>query len=777
MCERFIRLFICTLVLAVALASAAQAADPTLIGWWPMNEEAGEIAYDVSDYGNDATLVGETLAWAPDGGRFGGALSYGENQADYVEILTTNISTVSGTVAIWGYLDADQTSDREHYFFGHTTIPAFNNRIQLYMDVGDTDLDLGLGDDHFKALGMATLDTETWYHVALTWDNGQYVVYLDGEVIQDGSYVDLTTLNDTAAIGNDGNTGGQVEGFKGFLDECRLYNRALSQAEVQAVMASGYQLGLAGDPAPGDEATEILRDAVLSWTAGAFAVTHDVYFGTSFDDVNDADRSNPGEVLVVQDQTETTYDPPGLLEYGQAYYWRIDEVNGAPDYGIYKGQVWSFNTEALAYPIEKVTATASAFVEGFGPENTVNGSGLNADGQHSTDAGDMWQAAATADPVWLQYEFEHAYKLFELQVWNYNVMFEAVLGFGLKGVTIEYSTDGTEWTVLGDVEFAQATAVATYTANTAIDLAGVRAKYVRLTINSAYGAMGYGLSEVRFLYSPVQGRYPDPADEATEVDVNPAMSWRPGRQAVSHEIYLSADEAAVADGTALVDTVTDSSYAPATLDFGQTYYWKVNEVNEAEAVSTWEGDVWSFTTQEFAVIDDFEGYDDETNPIYETWIDGWVNGSGSTAGYLTAPFAERSIVNGGLQSMPLAYDNTSSPYYSEASQTFATARDWTAGAPDSLRLYFYGATDNIADTLYVAIEDGSGQVAVASHSDPDAVLAAEWQEWTIPLSEFSSVNLASVSTIYVGLGNRDNPSSGGSGTIFLDDIGVGHPTE
>jgi len=60
------------------------------------------------------------------------------------------------------------------------------------------------------------------------------------------------------------------------------------------------------------------------------------------------------------------------------------------------------------------------------------------------------------------------------------------------------------------------------------------------------------------------------------------------------------------------------------LDLGQTYYWRVDEVNEADAIGVWEGDLWSFSTQEFLVVDDFESYTDYSpNRIFQTWIDGW----------------------------------------------------------------------------------------------------------------------------------------------------------
>jgi len=84
-------------------------------------------------------------------------------------------------------------------------------------------------------------------------------------------------------------------------------------------------------------------------------------------------------------------------------------------------------------------------------------------------------------------------------------------------------------------------------------------------------------------------------------------------------------------------------------------------------------------------------------------------------------------------------------------------------------------TGNDVAPLYVAVEDNSGRVAVVTHPNPAAVAMSNWQEWTIPLSELGGISLNSVRTIYIGVGDRDNPSSGGTGLIFVDDILVGHP--
>ncbi|MHC4489958.1 MAG: hypothetical protein ACYSW7_12440 [Planctomycetota bacterium] len=164
---------------------------------------------------------------------------------------------------------------------------------------------------------------------------------------------------------------------------------------------------LAGDPNPENEAVDVLRDVVLSWTPGEFAGQHDVYFAAGFDDVNNAtnlDPMGPDKAYRAR-QSDNSYALPQRLDFGTTYYWRIDEVNGAPDYTVYKGDLWSFTTELLAYPIENVSVTASSQAPNKGPENTVNGSGLDATGLlHGKDADDnMWLSDMMGpQPTWIE---------------------------------------------------------------------------------------------------------------------------------------------------------------------------------------------------------------------------------------------------------------------------------------------------------------------------------------------------------------------------------------
>ena len=205
------------------------------VAHWTLDESDGTIASDSSrGGGNDGILIGTAMSWMPGDGMIGGALSFDgtASDIDYVEIPTADISLAAGTVAMWGQLPPDPQAPATRYFFGHTTLPAWSDRIQLYMDDSDTVLDLGLGDSHNRLKDIMSLTTETWYHVALTWDGGNYVVYVDGQEKANGTYTGLDTLNPVADIGNDGNAAGRDEAFNGLLDDVRIYDRALSADEV-----------------------------------------------------------------------------------------------------------------------------------------------------------------------------------------------------------------------------------------------------------------------------------------------------------------------------------------------------------------------------------------------------------------------------------------------------------------------------------------------------------------------------------------------------------------
>ena len=267
------------------------------------------------------------------------------------------------------------------------------------------------------------------------------------------------------------------------------------------------------------------------------------------------------------------------------------------------------------------------------------------------------------------------------------------------------------------------------------------AKYVRLTVISGYGMLGqYGLSEVRFLSVPAQAREPQPADGQTGVSAATSLDWRAGREAVSHDVYLGTDPEALA----LETNTTETSYTPASLDLETTYYWKVDEVNEADDIAVWEGNVWSFVTEAYIVVDDFESYsDDEGNRIYETWDDGWINDTGSTVGYFEEPFAELETVHSGAQAMPLFYDNAG---VSTSEADLALSQDWTDNGVQSLSLYFYGDEGNGEAQLYVKING----TKVVFDGAAAKLTEAAWHLWNIDLAA-TGANLNNVTQLTIGI--------------------------
>jgi hypothetical protein len=544
--------------------------------------------------------------------------------------------------------------------------------------------------------------------------------------------------------------------FRGFVRIDDHSGAQVNTAQLIAVAEYFVAFKTAGGPVPADGATDVPRDATLSWTAGQYPSTHDVYFGTTFADVNTASRTNAKGVLASQGQADTTFDPPGSLAYGQTYYWRIDEVNKTPDGTINKGSAWSFTAEPYGYPITGITATASSSQLSMGPENTINGSGLTGD-LHGNDGTTMWLSQGL-QPNWIQYQFDKAYKLYDLKVWNSNQAIEPYIGFGAKDVKIEYSTDGTTWTTLDNVpQFARAPGGPGYAANTTVNFGGLMAKYVKLTINSTWSGMAVtGLAEVRFSYVPVQARSPQPATQATGVAIAPTLSWRPGREAGSHKVFFGSDANAVANSTATAQTVTSQTFTPPSLQFATTYYWRVDEVNTV----TYPGDVWSFTTTAYGVVDDFESYNDDQNRVYDTWIDGVTNGkSGSQVGYNAAPFAEHAIIHGGTQSLPLQYDNTAAFSFSEATRTFDTAQNWTASGIKSLSLWFQGAASN-SGQLYLKING----TKVSYNGSASDLAKAAWTPWNIDLSTVGA-GLSKVTSLTIGI-----EGSGSKGILYIDDI-------
>ncbi|MBN2315964.1 MAG: hypothetical protein JXM79_18705, partial [Sedimentisphaerales bacterium] len=133
-------------------------------------------------------------------------------------------------------------------------------------------------------------------------------------------------------------------------------------------------------------------------------------------------------------------------------------------------------------------------------------------------------------------------------------------------------------------------------------------------------------------------------------------------------------------------------------------------------------------------------------------------------------------VHGGLQSMPLMYDNAASASkYSEATLILSYPRDWTEHDVSALVLWFRGKANNAPEPLYVSVANSGGTSVTVTHSDANAALAGSWTRWVIQLQSLADqgINLTGVNTIAVGLGTKGAmTTAGGTGTVYIDDIAL-----
>jgi hypothetical protein len=486
------------------------------------------------------------------------------------------------------------------------------------------------------------------------------------------------------------------------------------------------------------------------------------------------------------------------LERSMTYYWRVDEVNNPASSGKVTGNVWSFSTEPIGYAIEpdsivdvNVSGQTLPGFDPIDPNVTVNEAGLDANDMHTTDPNHMWSSQASdgnnlTDDVWIKYEFDKVYKFWKMMVWNYNEQSPSNMS-GAKTIKIEYSIDDVNWAVASDdVVLTQATGTPEYGGPDhpadVVDMNEINARYIRIVIKDSFFVFtNYGLSEVRFFRIPMRAYNMDPEDEDTGIDPNGLeLTWKPGRYVEDHYIYIGTDFNDVNER--LVDVIEwdDSSYEPTTVGLTHTYYWAVDEVNEAdETYSTWEGVVQSFTTIASVEVDDFGSYDDydaNGTTIWQTWKSGWddaeANG-GSTTGNQYEPYSESEIVySAGGQSGPMQYDNTGSYDFS---QIVANPEDlpigtteWSLWSPTTMTLWMRFDVNAVFgdEEIYCEING----VRQTYQGDPTEMIDKElWMQFDYDLTA-DGVDLDDVDEIVIGIRIKDGGTTGSKSILYLDDI-------
>jgi hypothetical protein len=720
MCRRLICLISFVFVSGLTLTDPAHA---ELVAWWRLDEGSGMMAFDSSGNGNDARFEGAP-EWVEDG-KFGKALKF-NGSSDYLAAPDSESLDINGDqLSIAAWVNGEDWPAANHIVrkIADTGTSAIY-MIRVQPDTVRVYLSTSAGETIVQ--GTTVLPTNEWVHLALTYDGTEARIYVNGQLdVSSNVSGEVSESNNELRIGR-----GEPAGyFVGMIDDVRLYNHALTESELLSAMeGSGAEYPFAHGPNPANGALHPETWVNISWRAGDYAVSHDVYIGDNFDDVNNGAegtfQGNQAGTFIVVGFPGFLF-PDGLVP-GTTYYWRIDEVNDTEPNSPWKGPVWSFS-------IPPKTAYAP---------NPADGAEL-------------------VDP---------------------NVELSWTGGFGSKLHTVYF---GENFDDVNNATGGLPQGTATYTPG---PLKLAKTYYWRVDefdIIETYKGDVWSFTTEGAVGSP------DPSNGAVDVKQTQVLTWSPSVFAASHEVYFGADKDAVKNADTGSPEYKGSrnlgsqSYDPGKLEWDTTYYWRIDEVNNTNPDSPWLGILWSFTTANFLVVDDFEDYDAGENQIWFAWHDGLGfgtpgvdpyfagNGSGSAVGNESTPsYTEETIVHRGNQSMPVFYDN-SVLMYSEVEKMLTYPRDWTENGVSTLSIWFRGISDNAAETLYVAL-NGS---AVVSHDNPNAAQIDRWTEWTIDLQAFADqgVNLANVNTIALGLGNRNNPQVGGSGTMYFDDIRLYRP--
>jgi hypothetical protein len=584
-------------------------------------------------------------------------------------------------------------------------------------------------------------------------------------------------------------------------------------------------------PTPEDGATLIRLDRDLTWSAGMDAIFHNVFFGASYDEVANAvepisqsvDPTLDFEVLGIALEAGKTYywrvdefAPMGITQ-GEVWsfstvpvipitdarlvgYWGFDEgvsdtavdSSGYAHHGVLSGDI--VRTEgyfggALEFGAGRVVDCGEAALNVTGdftlaawvklnPGNAGVYGGIagklhyatNYYGfgivRHSGNAFRLWvgdgttdlaKSAVSSDVTYTDTDWHHVAGV-------HNGLANTLYVDGVKqGATTNISfVPSSQFFHIGRQYSSQ-------TDRTFPGLIDEVRVYDKASTDAEIATIMLGNTKLAAAPSPTNG---------FEVDIRniSELSWSAGTSAVSHDVYLGTDRDTVAkadhSSPEFKGNQAGTTFSVAdVVAFGSgTFCWRIDEVAADGAVYT--GYVWSFSVPAYLIVDNFETYTndmDAEETIFDAWVDGLTDSlSTSVVGHEAVPFAEQAIVHGGRQAMPFYYNNANSPYFAEAVYTFDGAQDWTAEGVTTLTLAVRGKADNVASTLYVALADSSKTVAI-KNADTSLLTTETWTTWTIPLSEFG-VKITAIKKMYLGVGDRANPTPGGAGLIYIDDI-------
>jgi len=737
MCKRLIFLTCLVLVLGMIGNVSAQ-----LLVHYKLDETSGTVASDSSGKGNDGAINGDPN-WVA--GRMDGALQFDGSLSVTLPASKMGLRSDAGSVAFWMNMSEVTGGINTIWWGGDNTTGSGmgpENEMHIHIETFVGNIWQG-GELCFRVLhgplihlhsdpekGDASvpgnppvnpilMNDGQWHHVTGTWGDadGNVSLYLDGNLLQQATYTTPSYPLTNMYLGRMAD-GGRT--YNGLLDDVQIYGGALTADEIQIVMAGGEILSLAAAlPEPANQAAEVPRNAVLSWMAGDRAYAHNVYFGTVFDDVNEAGITEPRGVLVSENQDDTVYAPPDLLEFGRTYYWRVDEVNAPPDTAVNKGGVWSFTTVNFIvvddfehyndYPPDDIFST---WTDGYGLE--TNGAVVGYD-EPDFDAGEHFVETTIVHggDQSMPYFYDNNMKYSEAQ---------RTLSGSARDWTRDSVINLSLW----------------FRGNPPYVGSFVEAPVGTCTMTGSGADIWGGSDQFHFAFKQVTGASAiiakveslDNTDPFAKAGVMIRDTLGPESSNVA--VFITPENGVRFQYRNTAGGITDRFFTEG-----------INAPQWVRLERTAGGLVRGYYSEDGAAWSRFDLIQVRMDmPIYV----GLAVTSHNAALACEAKFSNVSFPN------------------------ISVEPQWTDQD--------IGMQSNKAEPMYVALSNSTGEPAVVYHDDPNVAVIDTWTQWIIPLQAFAvqGLSLTDVDRLAIGFGTKgDTTKAGGSGTMYFDDIRLYRP--
>jgi len=494
--------------------------------------------------------------------------------------------------------------------------------------------------------------------------------------------------------------------FYGGLDDLQIYNRVLTQTEIELI-ASGPP-ALAGKPKPSDGAVSVPQEVTLTWRPGAYveglSPKHRVFFSENFDDVND------GIGGIEQDVERYPVDGKLKLDLGKTCYWRVDEANSTT--GWDEGFLWKF------------TVIDHLLVDDFESYNDLDPTDPESNRIFNTWIDGFEQPTNGAivgytEPPFAEQTIVHVSK-------------QSMPLFYDNSGTANYSqaqrsfSPAQDWTREG-VEALSLW----FWGNPAYVGSFVEAPAGTYTMTASGTDIWANSDEFHFAYKELTGAAAIIAKVESVENTDP---W--AKAGVMIRDTLDADSRNVA---VLVTPENGVRFQYRRIAGGSTERYFAEGITAPQWVRlehTTGGLVRAFYSADGTTWTNFN--------LVQVRMDMPVYIGLAVTSHNVDATCEAKFSN-------VSFPNTS------------VGPGWTDQD--------VGMLSNVAEPMYVTLEDGSGTAVTVYHDDPDAALINTWTQWNINTKEFGDgVVLTDVSKLAIGFGGPDNTQLGGSGLVFFDDI-------